>query len=324
MPDRARSGRRRSETRSGPLPERRSCRSRTSHRRWTASVGRRRLQQRAPARPPALRAPTGESGPRRPRPWHRTASGERRLTDLAGRCCKSASERPASVVDRRPARTCRRAGIRRSRSVSISTSQPAALRVGQSKRDVVVVRVEQHEEAVVLHRLAALVDLVQRRRRPGRRRGSARSRDSIPRSVISVPSGLSQTMSLHPRPRQRATLEEVLAAEHRMRAAQLRSCAARSRAAACAPRRGSSRPTKSRCPGSTRCCCRAACGRSRRRRASSARPATAAASRGGCATGRARSAPIAGSSVSPSTPQFHERLLSLPSRLSSRLASLCL
>ena len=38
---------------------------------------------------------------------------------------------------------------------------------------------------------------------------------------------------------------------------------------------------------------------------------------------RARSALISGSSVSPSTPQFQERLSSVPSRLSSRLASLC-
>src|SRR5687768_737683 len=37
----------------------------------------------------------------------------------------------------------------------------------------------------------------------------------------------------------------------------------------------------------------------------------------------ARQAAIAGSSLGPSTPQFHEMLLSLPSRLSSRFASLC-
>src|SRR4029450_2764255 len=39
---------------------------------------------------------------------------------------------------------------------------------------------------------------------------------------------------------------------------------------------------------------------------------------------RRRSALISGSSVSPSTPQFHERLSGVPSWLSSRLASLCL
>ena len=38
---------------------------------------------------------------------------------------------------------------------------------------------------------------------------------------------------------------------------------------------------------------------------------------------RSRSSLTAGSSVSPSTPQFHERLSSEPSRLSSRFASLC-
>jgi hypothetical protein len=38
---------------------------------------------------------------------------------------------------------------------------------------------------------------------------------------------------------------------------------------------------------------------------------------------RSRKAAIAGSVVGPSTPQFHEMLLSVPSRLSSPLASLC-
>ena len=39
---------------------------------------------------------------------------------------------------------------------------------------------------------------------------------------------------------------------------------------------------------------------------------------------RARSSRISGSSVGPSAPQFHDRLSSVPSRLSSRFASLCL
>jgi hypothetical protein len=38
---------------------------------------------------------------------------------------------------------------------------------------------------------------------------------------------------------------------------------------------------------------------------------------------RARSASTAGSELGPSTPQFHDRLWLLPSRLSSPLASLC-
>jgi hypothetical protein len=38
---------------------------------------------------------------------------------------------------------------------------------------------------------------------------------------------------------------------------------------------------------------------------------------------RRRSATIAGSSVGPSTPWFHERLSSVPSRLPSPFASLC-
>ena len=46
--------------------------------------------------------------------------------------------------------------------------------------------------------------------------------------------------------------------------------------------------------------------------------------RAGCAAGGRAGRAIAGSSVGPSTPQFHERLCDSPSRLSSPLASLCL
>ena len=85
-----------------------------------------------------------------------------------------------------------------------------------------------------------------------------------------------------------------------------------------------SRTTRSRCPGTRRCCCRPASGRARRRRAASARPARGAASRAGCAAAARAARATSGSSVGPSTPQFQERLSSLPSRLSSRFASLCL
>ena len=54
------------------------------------------------------------------------------------------------------------------------------------------------------------------------------------------------------------------------------------------------------------------------------RPRTAAGWRAGSRRWLRRSAMISGSSVGPSTPQFHERLSSVPSRLSSPLASLCL
>ena len=53
-------------------------------------------------------------------------------------------------------------------------------------------------------------------------------------------------------------------------------------------RRAPSRPTRARCPGSRRCCSRAACAGARRRRAASASPARGAASRGSCGSaGRA-------------------------------------
>ncbi len=65
-------------------------------------------------------------------------------------------------------------------------------------------------------------------------------------------------------------------------------------------RRGASRSTRSRCPGSRRCCCRAACGRARRRAVSIGTPLReAAAWPAGWRPCARRTATIAGSSVSP-------------------------
>ena len=90
-------------------------------------------------------------------------------------------------------------------------------------------------------------------------------------------------------------------------------------------RRPPSRPRTARCPGSRRCCCPSCVSAgTRRRRGASAFPGRGAASRGSCGIWRSRSALTSGSSVSPSTPQFQERLSSVPSRLPSRFASLCL
>ena len=57
-------------------------------------------------------------------------------------------------------------------------------------------------------------------------------------------------------------------------------------------------------------------------RGSSGPPGTTGAWRRGCGADAARSARMSGSSVGPSTPQFHDRLCDSPSRLSSPLASL--
>ena len=78
--------------------------------------------------------------------------------------------------------------------------------------------------------------------------------------------------------------------------------------------RAPSRTRRSRCPGSRRCCCRTACGRSRRRRAASGCPA-----RGSSVARKFRCWRVAegdappGSSVGPSTPQFQDRLWLSPS-----------
>ena len=47
-------------------------------------------------------------------------------------------------------------------------------------------------------------------------------------------------------------------------------------------RRGPNGPSRARCPGNRRCCCRAGCGRARRRRSASGRPARRRGWPGGC------------------------------------------
>ena len=85
-----------------------------------------------------------------------------------------------------------------------------------------------------------------------------------------------------------------------------------------------SRTTRARCPGSRRCCCRLGCAAPRRPRGSSGRRARASGSPDGCGPAVAAALAPRDRSVSPSTPQFQLRLSSLPSRLSSPFASLCL
>ena len=115
------------------------------------------------------------------------------------------------------------------------------------------------------------------------------------------------------RPVDGPALEEAAAAEDRVGAPQLDQPSGEGRAARRRVRRAPSRTTRSRCPGSRRCCCPAGCGRARRRRPASARPASSRSVARKLRFWRSRSARTAASSVSPSTPQFHERLSSVPS-----------
>ena len=150
--------------------------------------------------------------------------------------------------------------------------------------------------------------------------------------VTARPVGLGHLAAVRPeppdvrRPRALPLLagEERGAPEDRVLGAEAQHALGELAAAPLRARRAPSRATRARCPGSRRCCCRPACSGARRPRAASASPARAAAWRGRCGICRSRSSLTAGSSVSPSTPQFHERLSSEPSRLSSRFASLCL
>ena len=73
---------------------------------------------------------------------------------------------------------------------------------------------------------------------------------------------------------------------------------------AVAGRGSTSRPSRSRCPGNRRCCCRPGCCRPRRRPGSAARPAPATGRPADCRRSWRRSATIAGSSVGPSMPQL--------------------
>ena len=142
-------------------------------------------------------------------------------------------------------------------------------------------------------------------------------------SVISLPSGRNHDRSLTSEPwirrpwKNRRRWNTGCSARRRIELAR------RSRSGAARARDRPVRATRSRCPGSRRCCCRPASGRSRRRRTASACPARAAGWRGSFASAARGARGLRRSSVGPSTPQFHERLSSVPSRLSSPLASLC-
>ena len=210
---------------------------------------------------------------------------------------------------------------RRARCRARTLQRRAVGLVGEAELLVAVGGVERDEEAVVGEALAP-------RARPGR--ASPFRNTPIERLRAGLPVVVAHRHALGGEPadvvdvlaHDGLALEEAAAAEHRVGAAQRDELAGEVEQVV--RRRPPSRTRRSRCPGSRRCCCRAGCGRSRRRRGASARPARAAASRGSCAAGARRRALTAGSSVGPSAPQFHERLSSVPSRLSSPLASLCL
>ena len=185
-------------------------------------------------------------------------------------------------------------------------------------------RVEEQQERVVLDPLA----LRPRRGDPlaveEQAEPRARPRRSSRAASCGARRGRNHHASGRPEPTVVLAREEVAPVEDRVRAAQRDQPLGELELAPRRARRAPSRTRRSRCPGTSRCCCRPACGRSRRRRAASACPGRGTAWPGSCAAGAPRRALTSGSSVSPSTPQFQERLSSVPSRLPSWLASLCL
>ncbi len=162
------------------------------------------------------------------------------------------------------------------------------------------------------------------RARPSACRSSARPASCQSLRAPSLAGAAIQVTSRHAERVVAVAGHEALPAQDRVVGAQLdqpahEACSARDcvQSAPIAPR-------TCRCPGSRRCCCRPGCGRTRRRPGSSACPGDSSSVASKLRICRSRSASTAASSVGPSTPQFQERLLALPSLLSSPFASLCL
>ena len=207
------------------------------------------------------------------------------------------------------------------RELERPTSPEAGRR--QAERERVAPRVEEDEEGVVDDRLA--LPRLGTRSRP--RSGTRPPSDASPRSqsarVIARPSGRNHQMSGAP--------ESSCSFPVRNVGRRKIGCSRRMRDRRAGRRRGSRAPLVE-VPVEPAELVVLAVGvvvaalrppRSRRRPAASARRGRGAASRGSSAICRSRSAFTTGSSVSPSTPQFQERLSVVPSRLSSRFASLC-
>ena len=105
------------------------------------------------------------------------------------------------------------------------------------------------------------------------------------------------------------TFEETTPTEDGMTVTQRRSAVRRRTAVR--GRRRTSRATRSRCPGSTRCCCRRCVRPSSSPASSIGTPCDRNSVVNMARTRRARRSTMAWSLVGPSTPEFHERLWSL-------------
>ena len=110
-------------------------------------------------------------------------------------------------------------------------------------------------------------------RRPSPRRACARRRTR------------NQAASGSPEPSISRAEQELAPAEHGVRAPQRDQLARELEQVARWSPAATSRTRRSRSPGTSRCCCRPGCGRTRRRRAASACPGRAAAWPGSCAAG---------------------------------------
>ena len=200
-------------------------------------------------------------------------------------------------------RTRRRTFSDRARDVDVrarglSSSSPAGARVLRAERvrphaaeparreregHVLVVGVEEQQEGVVLDRVAALRAvgdlLAVEEDAEGVRVAQPQSRWVIRRPSVRnhQTSGSPEPSCSCPRGRR--------AAEHRVGPAQGDQPPREVQQLRVALAQRPSPTRRSRCPGTRRCCCRPACGRSRRRRAASACPARASAWSGSCAAG---------------------------------------
>ena len=193
----------------------------------------------------------------------------------------------------------------------------------QRERHVLVVRVEQQQEAVVGDRLAARAavgDLVAVEEH-AQHVGVA----ALPVPLRHLrPSGRNHQTSGSPDPLTLAAGQELRAAKHRVPAAQLDQPPRERRAARAGPRRSSQSNQESSLSWHHALLLPCWVRPSSSPPSSIGTPCESSSVARKLRCWRQRSALISGSSVSPSTPQFHERLSSVPSRLSSPLASLCL
>ena len=216
---------------------------------------------------PAGREPTGESayGPDRPA-WRRTAGRGRRPV-TAGRSLRLLSGQHDAARRRSTDRRCFEVALRRIGlgAVEQQARRPAGRRQAKELRS-----------SPVALKNAVRIEIAPSPLRPARRSTRRSSFGIVPGIVGDQLAGGVEPGDVADALDQLVlAMQEARRAQHRVPVAQVDDRGRRSRARSWPPRPrpASSRTTRSRCPGSRRCCCPSGCGRTRRRPAAWACPA---------------------------------------------------